>query len=66
MIEQKTVTISVDEYRELLEDREKLIILYIIGADYWNKYNLAMDGLDKHMEQICGEGDGSAKDNHYH
>jgi len=40
-----TVTISVDEYLELLNDSEAMAALMASGVDSWDWYDAALDGV---------------------
>lgn len=48
-----TVTISLSEYNELIEDQELLQALQAAGVDNWDGYDLALEFLreDKENEE---------------
>lgn len=43
----ETVTISKEEYEELLEDQKMLIALQGAGVDNWEGYDFAMESLNE-------------------
>lgn len=43
---QETVTISLKEYEELLENQDKLYALEAAGVDNWSGYDIAMEYLE--------------------
>ena len=45
-----TVTITVDEYEQLLQDADKLACLEGAGVDSWDGYDMAMEALEEVQE----------------
>lgn len=55
MSEQKTVTITEDEYYQLVEDWVILNALRNVGVDNWEHYDTAMEIACKELERIEDE-----------
>lgn len=46
-LQYKTVTITEEEYEDLLKDQRKLIALEAGGVDNWEGYDWAMETLEE-------------------
>lgn len=55
MSETKTVTISADQYEQLLEDSSWLSALRAAGVDNWEGYDYAMELLREWEEEVGDE-----------
>jgi hypothetical protein len=51
MSDEKTVTISKEEYESLLEDSQFLAALRAAGVDNWDGYSEAFEYLDEEAEE---------------
>ena len=55
MSETKMVTISADQYEQLLEDSARLSALRAAGVDNWEGYDYAMEILREWEEEVGDE-----------
>ena len=55
MSETKVVTITADQYEQLLEDSSRLSALRAAGVDNWEGYDYAMELLREWEEEVGDE-----------